>query len=860
MPDERRALLKLLARFELTADQARRWYLAEEREEAGIDVKDGAILVNPYLCYELDREQPDPIALKVVDRGLYPEARVSAAAPIPEPSRCAEAIDPRRGRALFVAALEQATGEGHTLLPQNRLVRDAGAMDVSPKFSVGGDWVAAFKDSFEPELEAAKMADGAPAWQLDRYAGFRSLISVRVKRRLSGARHTGEHDWRALIDATLHGVLPMSDTEKDALARTEKAHALRELFQSRLSVFVGPAGTGKTSLLDALISMPEVKRGGVLLLAPTGKARVQIQRRAAGAAAYTLAQFLLEKDRYDTRTGAYKVTNQPGRENAYETVIVDEASMLTEDQLASTIDALEPSKVQRLILVGDPRQLPPIGAGRPFVDIIRFLREHDGSSEISGLAELKIVCRQGHDEAGAPPRDDVLLSRWFAGESPDPGADEVWQRVSENAAHRLHVIEWNSDSDLQSKLRREVEACVRATVGDESISVEHAFELSLGGGLYNGQVYFNASSLEADGTVADRRAGSHAEDWQILSAIRGGEIGVDGLNRWIQKLFRTRARSWAEPEDPRRRKTAKPMGSNGILYGDKVINLSNGRRYEVYPELANAYLANGEIGMVVGQYKGKNARYAGLPWKLEVEFSTQLGFKFSFGGRDFGEDGNDRLELAYALTIHKSQGSEFGTTFVVIPNPCRPLSRELLYTALTRQRDRVVLFHQGDSRQLMRYSDDRYSDTARRLTNLFSDPEMVSVGDTFLEKGLIHRTVRGELVRSKSEVIVANVLHELGMQYAYEQAFVGADGSKRYPDFTIDDAEIGRRTLIEHLGMLIEPDYRRRWEHKLTWYRTQGVLPIEEGGGKMATLVTTDELGGIDAAAIKRKLSSALGV
>jgi len=64
------------------------------------------------------------------------------------------------------------------------------------------------------------------------------------------------------------------------------------------------------------------------------------------------------------------------------------------------------------------------------------------------------------------------------------------------------------------------------------------------------------------------------------------------------------------------------------------------------------------------------------------------------------------LELAYALTIHKAQGSEFGMTFVVIPNPCRLLSRELLYTALTRQREQVVLFHQTSDYCVAHYTFD----------------------------------------------------------------------------------------------------------------------------------------------------------
>ena len=147
-----------------------------------------------------------------------------------------------------------------------------------------------------------------------------------------------------------------------------------------------------------------------------------------------------------------------------------------------------------------------------------------------------------------------------------------------------------------------------------------------------------------------------------------------------------------------------------MLYGDKVINIANARRYDVvdsgFQKVKNAYLANGEIGLVVGQFKGKNWKPKGLPWKIEVEFSSQLGIKFGFGGFDFGDEGEAPLELAYALTIHKAQGSEFGMTFVVIPNPCRLLSRELLYTALTRQREQVVLFHQTSDYCVAHYTFD----------------------------------------------------------------------------------------------------------------------------------------------------------
>ena len=304
---ERLSLLKLLARFEITADQATRWFVPEERKRTGMTTSDGEILANPYLCFEADRGRKDPISAAVIDRGLFPDATVAAAVPVPNPSRCAEAIDPRRARALMIATLDRAAAEGHTLLPQSWLVQRVRDLDISPQCAIGADLIEAFDAFLKQKLAVARMADGTAAWQLQEYAASRDLITARVKRRLAGKRHAGEHDWRTLIDQQLPPFADAGDPETEELARFEKARALEEIYRSRFSVLIGPAGTGKTSLLTALLSLPSVATGGVLLLAPTGKARVQMQRRASNAQAYTLAQFLLALGRYDPLTGAYRV-------------------------------------------------------------------------------------------------------------------------------------------------------------------------------------------------------------------------------------------------------------------------------------------------------------------------------------------------------------------------------------------------------------------------------------------------------------------------------------------------------------------------------------------------------------------------
>jgi ATP-dependent exoDNAse (exonuclease V) alpha subunit len=163
-----------------------------------------------------------------------------------------------------------------------------------------------------------------------------------------------------------------------------------------------------------LCSLENIAARGVLLLAPTGKARVRLEERTnQRGAGRTLAQFLTRYRRYDWRTSAYFPDRSAKRCGDFRTVIVDECSMLTEEQLAALIDAL--ANVERLVLVGDPRQLPPIGAGRPFVDIVNDLAPEGVETAFprcsSGYAELTVLRRQ----VGAA-REDILLAAHFSGQ------------------------------------------------------------------------------------------------------------------------------------------------------------------------------------------------------------------------------------------------------------------------------------------------------------------------------------------------------------------------------------------------------------------------------------------------------------
>jgi hypothetical protein len=152
--------------------------------------------------------------------------------------------------------------------------------------------------------------------------------------------------------------------------------------------------------------------------------------------------------------------------------------------------------------------------------------------------------------------------------------------------------------------------------------------------------------------------------------------------------------------------------------------------------------------------------------------------------------------------------------------------------------------HQGQRTTLKDIAAPQRSETARRRTNLLQPCQMQEFpqqkGSIFLQKGLIHRTSKGLAVRSKSELIIAESLTTANIPFEYERPLT-LGGTVRYPDFTIDDEISGQIFFWEHLGMLDRKDYSRSWDKKLSWYRSQGVLPAEEGTGPNGTLITTKE-------------------
>lgn len=834
MTAERKTLFRLLSRFDISIAQADVLFQQNKRANEDIELSDADIISNPYLLYEGTRLKRDELSISVkrIDRAVFPVQSIQQQYPVPAPTTLNGDNDTRRVRALAVYALEQAAENGNTILPENQLIDLIQGMPLQPECGITIDHLAVIKDDISPVILVKIMKNGGKYYKLRRFEDFDNEIERKIRKKLKAGRIAIEADWAKMLDQYLKDmkIPPNPDSDKEARIRKEKIAALIELAESKVSVLVGDAGTGKTTVLAVLCRHPDIINGGVLLLAPTGKATVRLLDSMGESGnnfdAYNVAQFLSHVGGFNFKDMRYKIPRQRA-EKRYETVIVDESSMLTEDMLGALMAAVGGAK--RIIFVGDSNQLPPIGAGRPFVDLIKILKPEFGTKfprVKHGYCELTENCRQ----ASSGQRLDVEFAKMFTASRIDLERNIVTD-ILNGSNENIKFVRWNEKSDLHEKILEELST-------EFGIKDQESFDYSLGGnrGVHNEPYsYFN------------RGSSSHIEDWQFLAPVKNMPHGVLSLNTFLHSTYRAEGMALAG-RSGWNKKVASPWGHENIIYGDKVINVRNMTKQGYPKSTCRNYIANGEIGIACGDYKKRS-------WddnSLEVEFSSQKGSYYFFDGRNFNEEaGTNDLELAYALTVHKAQGSQFDTVFLFLAEPCRILSREMLYTALTRQKKKIIIFYNDDPHNLMSYASTENSVISQRYTDLFSDftlpdqstykPFVVKVGNTFYEDSLIHRTTNGELVRSKSEVIIADHLYSNHIPYRYEPE-INVDGRIFRPDFMATDPDDDSIIWYwEHLGMPTDPNYMARWEEKLAYYNAHGIRENEN------LIVTQDgDNGGLD--------------
>lgn len=822
---QQRLLKDILPRFDLQVDQIDR-ILSEERAAYGLTSLIKNVAENPYVLSEeyVGDGPDDTISFSKIDHGLFPSPEFGEDA-------VAEKDDWRRLRALIVERMRSQST--HTFLPASAVIHD-----VNSRLAALPEWkrhqfTERYLRADEDDLAGALVFrdDGGQRFiylkaVFDDEREIESVLRGLAKRKditfRSPVTAKHWHDW--LYDPK--SVLATLNPAEYEAAIGGQVAVCEQIFTRPLSVLSGAAGTGKTTVVRAILAAIEKAHPNTSfqLLAPTGKAADRLRERTGGLEASTIHSFLAKRgwlnDNFTFKRNGGQV------EDGVTTYIVDEASMLDLDLMAALCRAVNWKTVQRLILVGDPNQLPPIGRGRVFAELVDWLAEQQAES----LAVLNINMRQMEGRlrgAGTGILDLACLYLRPIGATQPPVdasmAEQVLAKVQEGGDidKDLRVVYWTDGNDLSEKLLQTMVADIECDTG-KSFDPKRPFDLWRA--AFQGQPH----------------------RLQILSPYRGEEHGTDRLNAVVQRHNRGRE---IEPH----------RHIDGIALFDKIIQVRNrpksNRIYAYDPstkETPLTELFNGELGFVKPHgFDGKKWQFPNFRLKhFQVVFERREHLFVGYG-KDLGQTADkkrwmpeekpeDNLELAYAISVHKAQGSEFDRTYLVMPKErIALLSKELLYTGLTRASRHCTLLVQEDISPLLKMFRAEASHLLRINSSLFSFkpvPDELQLIDLWHEEGKIHRTVADILVRSKSEVIIANLLFDREIPFRYEVPLFAPDGTFYLPDFTIRWQ--GEDYYWEHWGRLDLTKYRNHAETKRAWYERffPGRLVSTQESGELSRL------------------------
>ena len=380
---------------------------------------------------------------------------------------------------------------------------------------------------------------------------------------------------------------------------SQQLEAIREAATSGLLLITGGPGTGKTTILNGILELLGRMQLRCLLAAPTGRAAKRLSE-VTGEDASTIHR-LLEAG-IDPATGKMFFARDEENPLKCDAVIVDEMSMVDIQLLHSLLQAIPQGK--RLILVGDPDQLPPVGPGFPFGDMLRSgVLPSVRLTEIFRQAQQSLIVMNAH--------------RVNQGEMPD-----------------LKCV--TSDFFF---MRRSSEEAVCSLIRDLCA------------------------------TRLPQNMGIPSDQIQVLSPTRKGAVGTVNLNRLLQEAL--------NPPGPDKKERA--FGDYLFREGDRVMQIRN--NYDILwkktdASMVGAGIFNGDVGIIQSIDTGSET--------LSVLFDDRVA------EYDFTQ--LSELEPAYAMTVHKSQGSEYRAVVLTAWNGSPYLlSRSILYTAITRARELLVI-------------------------------------------------------------------------------------------------------------------------------------------------------------------------
>ena len=469
----------------------------------------------------------------------------------------------RRASVRLVASVEAALydryREGHTWI-------DAGALGAAVGRLLGNSPAVA-EEAIARAVDAGAAFQVAGGFQPAGACAMERYVASRIRDMLD-IPAMGDLVAREVDDGTLAAWVADFCLEEGLDLDPEQREAVRIEVQERFGLVVGGAGVGKTTVLKALCAACEAFGRVVHLTALAGRAAVRM-REATGRPSMTIAAFLRRAEGREIVLGPESL------------VVVDEASMVDLPTVYSMLRWLPDGA--RLLLVGDPAQLPPIGFGL----VLHALVEEPAVPKV----ELRRVYRQG-EATGIPAVARSIRSGVV------PALPAAADAVTSGVAFLPR-------GDLR---------------GDDILDI-----------------------------LAD--LGGFQHDVRVLCATRGGAAGVEAINACMHKAVARRL----------------PTVS-GFAVGEPVMFLKNDYRRD---------LRNGSLGVVVSAADGVVA----------AQFD---GVRHEFGGPAL-----DDLTLAYAITVHKSQGSQFRRVVAPIV-PTRLLDRSLVYTTITRAIESAVLVGSAD--------------------------------------------------------------------------------------------------------------------------------------------------------------------
>ena len=494
--------------------------------------------------------------------------------------------DPRRVEAGILFELHYNLSAGHAFLPEEKLIgATAQLLNIDAESVMGGlerllegerlvrQHLAGITVDYLPELYEAEI------YCTEKLLNFAS-VHIPEPRGLD----------RMLRNAQKEIGIEYSEQQKDAI---------RAAATERVLLITGGPGTGKTTILNGILSLLGQMQLSCLLAAPTGRAAKRLTE-VTGEEASTIHR-LLEAG-IDQNTGRMFFAKDESNPLKADAIIIDEMSMVDVQLLCSLLQAIPESK--RIILVGDPDQLPPVGPGFPFSDMLR--------SGVLPTVRLTEVFRQ---------------------------AQESLIVMNAHRVNRGQMPELKSVTSDFFFMRRQSEDLVRQTVRDLCT------------------------------TRLPQNMGIPADQIQVLTPTRKGGVGTWSLNSLLQEAL--------NPAAPMKKE--RPSGEFTFREGDRVMQIRN--NYDILwkktdGSAVGAGIFNGDIGIIKA-----------IDHQMET---VTVVYDDREADYDFAQ--LNELEPAYAMTVHKSQGSEYRAVILVAWNGSPYLlSRSILYTAITRARELLII-------------------------------------------------------------------------------------------------------------------------------------------------------------------------